>query len=832
VDDEYEELDFSDQHGPSLFDAPADAPAEPLSSPKVEEPAVPAGSVRAAAKTSPKKAAAAAAARVDPVVERRVREPRVEALVLEPASSVAGPAQVGAVSRPPVPDVPEPPLALYRRYRPDTFSDVIGQEHVTEPLKRALENNRVNHAYLFSGPRGCGKTTSARILARALNCEKGPTSEPCGECRSCRDLARGGPGSIDVIEIDAASHGGVDDARDLRERAFFAPVQSRYKIYIVDEAHMVTTAGFNALLKLVEEPPPHVKFIFATTEPEKVIGTIRSRTHHYPFRLVPPRVLSDYLRRLCDAEGVPIESSVLPLVVRAGAGSVRDSLSVLDQLLGGAGSAGVTYDQSVALLGFTPDALLDEIVDAFAAGDGAGVFATIDKVIEVGQDPRRFAEDLLRRLRDLVIVASVPDAASSGLIDVAGDQAERLAVQAAGIGAGELTRGAEVIAEGLVAMRGTTAPRLHLELMCARVLLPGADVDGRGIHARLDRLERRLGMPDTAHAAGGAPAGGDVPAAGPWGRDERSATPVDRSASTAQRPVVTSDRPATTSGRPTAVPAARGDHPSETGRKGRRTFDEPPPEDDWTPPADRDQAAPSEQAAPRLRVVRDEPAPVPVQAVPSEPTSSEAAPEPPAQVEETPAAASGKQGPAATDVRRLWPEVLEEVKRRRRFTWMTISQHAQVTEVSEGTLVLTFANPGARDSFLRGGSDDVLRDALVEVMGADLTISALLESEGRAGAAVPPPAPAPIEGDSPDSPDSPDDIDPVEPAATPDEWRADPDPVASSAHTDLLARARAQAAAPVDPAADTGERDDPDVDDTDAESLLREMLHAEVIDDE
>ncbi len=791
VDDEYEELDFSDQDGPSLFDAPAAAPAESLiSAPEMEEPV---------ASTDPTKAAANAASAQVAVV----------------AASVA-------VVPSPLPDVPEPPLALYRRYRPDTFADIIGQEHVTEPLKRALENNRVNHAYLFSGPRGCGKTTSARILARALNCEKGPTSEPCGECRSCRDLARGGPGSIDVIEIDAASHGGVDDARDLRERAFFAPVQSRYKIYIVDEAHMVTTAGFNALLKLVEEPPPHVKFVFATTEPEKVIGTIRSRTHHYPFRLVPPRVLSDYLRHLCDAEGVAIESSVLPLVVRAGAGSVRDSLSVLDQLLGGAGPAGVTYDQSVALLGFTPDALLDEIVDAFAAGDGAGVFATIDKVIEVGQDPRRFAEDLLRRLRDLVIVASVPDAASSGLIDVAADQAERLAVQAAGIGAGELTRAAEVIAEGLVAMRGTTAPRLHLELMCARVLLPGADVDGRGIHARLDRLERRLGMPDSAHPQGNGTAGVDAPAVGPWGRDERAATgPAERPAP------VPAERPALAQ---VGTPAER---PAEAVRKGR-TFDEPPPEDDWTPPADRDEAASPEPAAPRLRVVRDESPPEPAPLAPPEPAPAEPVVESPVRVESRPAPARvGKQGPAATDVRRLWPEVLEEVKRRRRFTWMTISQHAQVTEVSDGTLVLTFANSGARDSFLRGGSDDVLRDALVEVMGADLTISALLESEGRGGPAVSAPVTAPVEADSPDSPASPGDLDAAEPAAAaPDEWRAEPDAAASSAHNDLLARARAQEATPADPAADVGERDDPDVDDKDAESLLREMLHAEVIDDE
>ena len=788
VDDEYDELDFSDQEGPSLFDAPPEPPAEPL--------------IEAAEPQQPVDVAPPAKA------------------VAKPAKTVASPAR--AVKNPApasIPDVPEPPLALYRRYRPDTFADVIGQEHVTEPLKRALENNRVNHAYLFSGPRGCGKTTSARILARALNCEKGPTSEPCGECQSCRDLARGGTGSIDVIEIDAASHGGVDDARDLRERAFFAPVHSRYKIYIVDEAHMVTTAGFNALLKLVEEPPPHVKFIFATTEPEKVIGTIRSRTHHYPFRLVPPRVLSDYLRRLCDAEGVAIESSVLPLVVRAGAGSVRDSLSVLDQLLGGAGPAGVTYDQSVALLGFTPDALLDEIVDAFAAGDGAGVFATIDKVIEVGQDPRRFAEDLLRRLRDLVIVASVPDAASSGLIDVAADQAERLAVQAAGIGAGELTRAAEVIAEGLVAMRGTTAPRLHLELMCARVLLPGADVDGRGIHARLDRLERRLGMPDSGPVV-------DAPAA-PWGRDEQRSAAVP-----AEKPVA----PAT--GKPAAVPTEKP-APREAVRKGRRTFDEPPPEDDWAPPSDRDQALPPDAAPsrPALRVVRDEPSPAPVPPASSQPAPVESVPAPVTPVEPAPSAApaasaaagTSKQGPAATDVRRLWPEVLEEVKRRRRFTWMTISQHAQVTEVSDGTLVLTFANAGARDSFLRGGSDDVLRDALVEVMGADLTISAVLESEGRGGPATAAPVAAATEVDSPDSAEE---LEPAESEAAPDEWRAEPDAVASSAHTDLLARARAQVATPADPASDMGERDDVDVDDTDAESLLREMLHAEVIDDE
>src|SRR4051794_18780482 len=403
----------------------------------------------------------------------------------------------------------ESPLALYRRYRPETFAEVIGQEHVTEPLRAAAAGNRVNHAYLFSGPRGCGKTTSARILARSLNCEQAPVADPCGECDSCRDLARGGPGSIDVIEIDAASHGGVDDARDLREKAFFAPVRSRYKVYIIDEAHMVTTQGFNALLKLVEEPPPHLRFIFATTEPDKVIPTIRSRPHPSPFRLTPPRLLSSYLSELCAKEGVSIEAPALPLVVRAGAGSARDTLSVLDQLLGGAGPEGVTHALATGLLGFPPDTLLDEVVDAFAAGDGAAVFGVVDKVIETGQDPRRFTEDLLRRLRDLVIVAAVPDAPATGLIDVSEDQGERLVAQAARFGPGELSRAADLVATGLTEMRGATAPRLLLELICARVLLPGADHSTEGVQARLDRLERRMtitGIPTTVSAPPAPPA--------------------------------------------------------------------------------------------------------------------------------------------------------------------------------------------------------------------------------------------------------------------------------------------------------------------------------------
>src|SRR3954452_2701601 len=393
-------------------------------------------------------------------------------------------------------------LALYRRYRPETFEELIGQEHVAVPLQQALRSDRVSHAYLFSGPRGCGKTTSARILARCLNCEQGPTAVPCGVCQSCQDLARGGPGSLDVIEIDAASHGGVDDARDLRERAFFAPATSRYKIYVVDEAHMVTTQGFNALLKLVEEPPEHVKFVFATTEPEKVIGTIRSRTHHYPFRLVPPGTLSDYMASLCEQEQVAVAPGVLSFVTRAGGGSVRDSLSVLDQLIAGSGPEGLTYDGAVSLLGFTDGELLDSTVDAMAAGDGAATFRQIDKVIESGHDPRRFVEDLLERLRDLIIVAAIPEGVSQVLRGVPEDQLERMRVQQAAFGPGALSRAADIVNTGLTEMTGATAPRLQLELICARILLPAASGD-QGYAARLDRLERRLDVGGVPTAARG-----------------------------------------------------------------------------------------------------------------------------------------------------------------------------------------------------------------------------------------------------------------------------------------------------------------------------------------
>lgn len=636
-------------------------------------------------------------------------------------------------------------LALYRRYRPESFAEVIGQEHVTDPLQQALRNNRVNHAYLFSGPRGCGKTTSARILARCLNCEKGPTPTPCGECQSCRDLARNGPGSIDVIEIDAASHGGVDDARDLREKAFFGPASSRYKIYIIDEAHMVTSAGFNALLKVVEEPPEHLKFIFATTEPEKVIGTIRSRTHHYPFRLVPPGTLRDYLAEVCQKENNPVEDGVLPLVVRAGAGSVRDSMSVMDQLLAGAGADGVTYAMATSLLGYTDGSLLDSVVEAFASGDGAAAFEVVDRVIEGGNDPRRFVADLLERLRDLVIVAAVPDAVEKGLIDAPADVLERMQAQAGVFGPAELSRAADLVNEGLTEMRGATSPRLQLELICARVLLPAAYGDERSVMARLDRLERGVSL-----SGGGAPAMGYVP--GPevhggmtGGPPPQDAAPVPSGGGAAAAraavrnggagPAGTPAAPSAPAAHEIAAPPVSAPSPAQEAAPAAPAPTTPPPTapappQPQAPAAGAPGAWPAAASAGGGRRPGGWPTAAPAgggrapaaQGRPTAPTSP-AAPAAPAPAASTP-------GSGGLDPRTLWPNVLEAVKNRRRFTWILLSQNAQVVGFDGTTLQIGFVNAGARDNFLSSGSEDVLRQALAEQFNVQWKVEAIVDPSG------------------------------------------------------------------------------------------------------
>ena len=518
--------------------------------------------------------------------------------------------------------------ALYRRYRPESFSELIGQTQVTVPLMAALRSDRVNHAYLFSGPRGCGKTTSARILARCLNCAEGPTDTPCGKCASCIELSRDGSGSLDVIEIDAASHNKVEDARELRERIAFAPSRDRYKIFILDEAHMVTKDGFNALLKVVEEPPPHVIFIFATTEPEKLISTIRSRTHHYPFRLVPPGILGEHLEKICAQEGVKVAKGVIPLVVRASGGSVRDALSILGQLLAGAGAEGVSYEIAIQLLGFTDSALLDDAVEALAARDGATLFKTVDRVIESGHDPRRFASDFLERLRDLMIVdALAATSANSILRDIPEDQLERMVAQAKNLGAATLSRAAEIAAEGLTQMRGATAPRLILELICGRMLLPMGDTTDSGLLARLERLERVQGMATPAPAA------------------EATSTP-----------------------------------------------------------------APAKKAEPVAKSIVEEK--VEVKAVVEEVKKSAAAP-----VDALDVAA----------LRRMWPEVIENVKKRRRLTWSLLSASAQILGLDEKNITIGIANAGARDSFIRSESDEILRQAFIDVTGLDRKIEALVD---------------------------------------------------------------------------------------------------------
>jgi DNA polymerase-3 subunit gamma/tau len=515
-------------------------------------------------------------------------------------------------------------LALYRKYRPSVFADVIGQEHVTVPLSNALSSGKTHHAYLFSGPRGCGKTSSARIMARSLNCEKGPTPTPCGECQSCKDLVANGPGSIDVIELDAATHGLVDDARDLRDKAFFAPVNSKYKIYIIDEAHQLGPGAANALLKVVEEPPPHVIFIFATTEPEKLISTIRSRTHHYPFRLVPPGVLTAHLEKICKAEGVEVAKGVLPLVVRASGGSVRDALSVLGQLLAGAGKDGVSYDIAVQLLGFTDGALLDDAIDALAAHDAGTLFATIDRVIESGHDPKRFTADLLERLRDLMIVNALGEVSANSILrDMPDDQLERMRSQADRIGTASLSRAADIAAQGLTEMRGATAPRLILELICGRILLPVSDATESGLLARIERLER-----------------------------VENIAPM-----------------------PTVAPSA----PKVEAVKPSKVL----------PKADTKEALP---------------------------VAAEVTPQ--------------KVSVSTMDIaglRRIWPDVIENVKKRRRLTWSLLSASAQILGVDDTNITIGIVNAGARDSFVRSESDEILRQAFIEVVGLDRKIDCVVD---------------------------------------------------------------------------------------------------------
>jgi DNA polymerase-3 subunit gamma/tau len=536
-------------------------------------------------------------------------------------------------------------LALYRKYRPSVFADVIGQEHVTVPLSNALESGKTHHAYLFSGPRGCGKTSSARIMARSLNCEKGPTPNPCGECQSCKDLVANGPGSLDVIEIDAATHGLVDDARDLRDKAFFAPVQSKYKIYIIDEAHQLGTGAANALLKVVEEPPAHVIFIFATTEPEKLISTIRSRTHHYPFRLVPPGTLAAHLEKVCASEGVKVAKGVIPLVVRASGGSVRDALSVLGQLLAGAGKDGVSYEIAVQLLGFTDGALLDDAMGAIAARDGATLFQTIDRVIESGHDPRRFTQDLLERLRDLMIVDALQATnANSILRELPDDQLERMRVQAQNIGQASLSRAADIASEGLTQMRGATAPRLILELICGRILLPVGDNGEAGMLARIERLERVENIAPTPHAA------------------------------------------------PAAAPVV-------------------------TAPAATKKVEPVKAADPADYV-----SPITAEAI------REKAPE--VKIADVVAATERAKKIDAIDVaglRRMWPEVIENVKKRRRLTWSLLSASAQILGVDDKNITIGIVNAGARDSFIRSESDAILRDAFIEIVGLDRKIEVTVD---------------------------------------------------------------------------------------------------------
>ena len=565
-------------------------------------------------------------------------------------------------------------LALYRTYRPTRLADVVGQEHITAPLTRALENDRVHHAYLFSGPRGCGKTSTARIMARSLNCEQGPTPEPCGVCQSCTDLSASGPGSIDVIELDAASHGGVDDTRDLRERAMFAPASSRYKIYIIDEAHMVSTAGFNALLKLVEEPPEHVRFIFATTDPDKVLPTIRSRTHNYAFRLVGTRELQDHLASICAAENVEADPAALGLVARAGAGSVRDSLSILGQVIAGSGPDGITYSEVADQLGLTDAALLDATIDAVAAHDGAALFAVIEKVVEAGHEPRRFVTDLLERLRDVIVVQSVPDAAERGLVDAPEAEINQIVAQAQRLGPAEASRAAEIVSEALGEMKGATAPRLRLELMAARLLVPAAEDSEIGTLARIEHLERAVASGDqvTPHA----------PAA-------RTPTKIDDVA-------------------PPSEPAAS-----------------PPPPISAIAPSSAPPGAPP--SAPPAK---------PAKAAAKKTTSSSKASaksKAESSVKSTTNAASADSLTVEGFVT-MWPAVMDALSGYSRVAWMAFSGSRPLSW-SEGVLAVGLDSQGKATNVVKGGHDESLRGAIKDVLKVDARIDVVLAPAGGSGGA-------------------------------------------------------------------------------------------------
>ncbi|MUL46707.1 DNA polymerase III subunits gamma/tau [Mycobacterium sp. CBMA293] len=605
-------------------------------------------------------------------------------------------------------------MALYRKYRPASFAEVVGQEHVTEPLCNALEAGRINHAYLFSGPRGCGKTSSARILARSLNCEKGPTANPCGECHSCVALAPNGPGNIDVVELDAASHGGVDDTRELRDRAFYAPAQSRYRIFIIDEAHMVTNAGFNALLKIVEEPPEHLIFVFATTEPEKVLPTIRSRTHHYPFRLLPPKTMRGLLEKICAQEDVAVDDAVYPLVIRAGGGSPRDTLSVLDQLLAGAEQNRVVYQRALSLLGATDMALIDRAVDALAAGDGAALFGAVEAVIDAGHDPRRFGTDLLERFRDLIVLQIVPDAATRGVVDAPDDVMERMRDQAAQIGTATLTRYAEVMHAGLGEMRGATAPRLLLEVVCARLLLPSASDTEAALLQRIERIETRMNVSiPSSEAPAVAPAPRPAPIAQAAPAPAESFTEAASSASAANRQFMRrSQAPQSVSSQesePVAAPPAPRPAP-EPAPVQRETSPEPVRE-------------------PVAEPVAPPPAPAP-EPVPAQPAAPAAAPV---------AAMPGE--PDAAAVRAMWPTVREKVRARSR-SLEAMLMEATVRGIEGDTLVLAHPAPPLAKRLSEQHNTEVLREALKDALGVNWRVRCDAGA-APAGAANAAPASAP-----------------------------------------------------------------------------------------